>query len=146
MQSIPIIRLLIMCAALAVAAIGVWNVTHPVETQASASTATVATSAPAVVSRSVIVELTVSQSPADYEIVTGSGPSLKGIVRGNDAKCQIDLNLPASGEDWIVRVHWKNKSIPSAVRVLCRDAASGQKLADATFWGKGDVEDTVGIQ
>lgn len=146
MQSIPIIRLLIMCAALAVAAIGVWNVTHPVEAQAGTPTATVATPAPVVVLRSVIVELTVSQGPADYEIVTGSGPSLKGVIKNNDAKCQIDLNMPAAGEDWIVRVHWKNKSVPSAVRVLCRDAASGQKLADATFWGKGDVEDTVGIQ
>ena len=136
-----------MSAALAIAAIGVWNVTHPALAAASATPATEAVSpAPAVALRKVRVELTVSPASADYEIVTGSGPSVKGIVRGSDAKCEIGLNLPAAGEDWIVRVHWKNKGTPTAVRVVCRDVESGQKLAENTFWGQGDVEDTVGVK
>lgn len=135
-----------MCAALALAAIGVWNVTHPLSAVAGATPAEVTPSAPTASLRKVQVELTVSPALADYEIVTGTGPSVKGVVRGSEAKCEIALNLPAAGEDWIVRVHWKIKGIPTAVRVVCRDVESGQKLAENTFWGQGDVEDTVGIK
>ncbi len=135
-----------MSAALAIAAIGVWNVTHPVQAVAEVTPDEALPPVPAATLRKVQVELTVSPATADYEIVTGSGPSIKGIVRGSDAKCEIGLNLPAAGEDWIVRVHWKAKGAPTAVRVVCRDVESGQKLAESTFWGQGDVEDTVGVK
>lgn len=145
MQSYPIIRLLVMVAALSLAAIGVWNVTHP-EVVPIAAASEISSSPSATALRSVVVEFTFSQVPTGFEIATGTGPAITGSPTTPESTVRVDAALPASGADWIIRVHWKNKTVPTAVRVRCRDAKTNQKLADITLWGQGDVEDTVGIK
>lgn len=145
MQSFPVIRLLVITLALALAAIAVWNVTHPALAVASATAPATVVEAPRAL-RSVAVELTFSQVPAEYEIVTGNDPTLKATAMTSECRVRIDKVLPVDGADWIVRVHCKNKSMPTAVRVRCSDADSTQKLGEATLWGKGDIEDSISLK
>ncbi len=151
MQSIPVIRLLIMAAALCLAAIGVWNVTQPEAVTAGViadanQSAAPASTQPQSTRHEIAVELTFSQIPQEFSIQTPTGPSVSGNGKALTHRLTIETEIPAEGADWIARVQWANKNVDSAVRVRCRDVKSGQPLADVTFWGKGSVEDIVGIK
>lgn len=144
MQSFPVIRLLVVTFALALTAIAVWNVTHPVTVAVGPSA--VPPTAVTRPLRSVVVDLTFSQVPAEYEIITGQGAAIKAVSMTSECRVKIEQSLPVDGADWIVRARWKNKSVPAAVRVQCRDADSSQKLGEATLWGKGEVEDSISLK
>lgn len=144
MQSFPVIRLLVVTFALALTAIAVWNVTHPEATVVAPSA--VAPVAAARTLRSVVLDMTFSQVPAEYEIVTGQGAVFKAVSATSECRVKIEHSLPVEGADWIVRVRWKNKSVPAAVRLQGQDADSAQKLGEATFWGKGEVEDSLSLK
>lgn len=153
MQSIPVIRLLIMAAALCLAAIGVWNVTQPEATAAGAvptanqpGTPTPALSQSKSGRHEIAVELTFSQIPQEFSVQTPTGPSVSGKGKVLTHRLTIETEIPTEGADWVVHVQWPNKNADSAVRVRCSDVKSGQKLSDVTFWGKGSVEDVVGIK
>lgn len=133
MRGSPLLRLILMAAALVIAGVPVWLLTRrsdsPLAVPAAETTATVncritlTASAPAVLTVSKLGELVLSTAP--------------GTLTAN-VTIPVD---PSQPDDVVIRGEWSNDASEQALRVEVE--TEGKDTAVRTFWGRGNVEDVV---
>ncbi len=132
MRGSPILRLVLMAIALALAGIPVWLLTRPTQEVVAQLAA-----APESSSRWVEVEMT-SSAPGTLSLSALGKVLLATSAGATSARERVWIGREA---DLVASATWPNGDVPHALRVVLRE--DGRVTRDATFWGAGSVEDVV---
>lgn len=132
MRGSPILRLVLMAIALALAGIPVWVLTRATPDEPAQPPA--AAESP---SRWVDVEMTAS-APGTLSLSALGQVLLASPEGATSAQGRAWISREA---DLVASAVWPAGDAPHALRVVIRE--DGKVTRDATFWGAGSVEDVV---
>jgi len=138
MRGFPLMRLIVVAAALVLLAVPVWMLTQKNTAKKTSEPS------PAVLpenTEAYVVTLTAS-SPATLRVMAANQPTVSsnGAVSVFEARFSMNAAQP---EDLAVFAEFADKAAPNAVRVQVR--LKDKMAADTTLWGTGLVEDVVVI-
>jgi len=136
MRGSPLLRLILVAAALALLAVPVWQLTRSTTSPISAKPAAVAED---LADYRVILK---SSGTARLQAMVANQPTISSAsgVEDFEAVFSMSANEP---EDIAVFADFVDRTRPSALRVMVEK--SGEVLVEKTFWGTGVVEDVVTI-
>jgi len=132
MRGAPILRLVLMAIALALAGIPVWLLTRPTPEVVAPLPA-----APESSARWVEVEMT-SSAPGTLSLSALGKALLTSPAGATSARERVWIGRES---DLVASATWPVADTPHALRVVLRE--DGRVTRDATFWGAGSVEDVV---
>lgn len=138
MRGFPVLRLILVAAALGLLALPVWSLTgasRPSVPAPLANEVEPATTAP-------YRMLLTASAPAVIEASAANLPPAAsvGLVKTLEANFTMSATQP---EDLVVSARFGNAAGQAALRVVVEK--DGQTVVDRTFWGSGVIEDVVEI-